>query len=107
MDPRVSSDDLYNRIVDLKMFAENTSPGIQVTVSCPLVRTDNAHANAKLVQLKGKLIKSAEDGLMKIIRNDNITEEHLSIKGLHLKQGGTVQLAKNMIEFMKNIEQGV
>ena len=104
VDPNLSSDDVYDRIMDLKSYAETTAPGIQVTVSCPLVRTDDLRANSKLVQVKNRLIRSSKDGLVSIITNDNIKEEHLSNKGLHLSQPGTRQLALNMISFMKNIK---
>ena len=69
-----------------------------------MLRTDNPHANEKLLEVK-KFLRETPG--LSLIVNDNITEEHLSTKGLHLKQVGTIQLAKNMIEFMKNIKQGV
>ena len=88
----------------LKTFAEELSPGIKVTISCPMIRTDNPLANKKLVQVK-EMIKKVEG--LSIIENDNITKDHLSVEGLHLKPTGTTQLARNMIAFMQNIEQDV
>ena len=96
--------EILRGILDLKSYAEELSPGVKVTISCPMLRTDNPHANEKLLEVKKFLRETAG---LSLIDNDNITEEHLSTKGLHLKQGGTIQLAKNMIEFMKNIKQGV
>ena len=103
VDNKLSSDEIFDRIMDLKVFVESEVPGIKVTVSCPLVRTDNARANAKLLQVKNRLIRSSENGQVTIIRNDNIDESHLSDKGLHLKQIGTKELAKNMIAFMREV----
>ena len=96
--------EILKGILDLKSYAEELSPGVHVTISCPMLRTDNSFANEELLEVKRIL---RETPGLSLIVNDNITEGHLSIKGLHLNQGGTVQLAKNMIEFMKNIEQGV
>jgi hypothetical protein len=90
--------------MELKTFAETTAPGVQVTVCCPMVRTDDAQANAKLLRTKNRLVKSAQDGLLKIITNDNITEKHLSSKGLHLSPSGTRQLAVNMIAYMQSLK---
>jgi hypothetical protein len=104
VDRHISSDDIYNKIMDLKAFAEETSPGINVVISCPLVRTDDAHAKLKLVQVKNRLKRASGDGIIKIIENDNIEEKHLSTKGLHLNGAGTRELAKNMISYMRGIQ---
>ena len=102
-----SAKSIFEGIMDLKMLAENLSPGIVVTISYPMVRTDNVVAHEKLLGVKAMLEKSKDSGLLSsVINNDNITEDHLSRKGLHLKQTGTTQLAKNMIAFMKSINEG-
>ena len=38
-----------------------------------------------------------------ILRNDNIEEEQLGKKGLHLSGYGTGRLAKNLIEMIKEL----
>jgi hypothetical protein len=95
-------EDILKGIMDLKTFAEKTSPGVKVTISCPMIRTDNQQAHSKLLKVKKMLMETPG---LSTIDNNNITEAHLSSKGLHLKQSGTVQLAMNMIKFMREIGQ--
>jgi hypothetical protein len=95
-----SPQEIFEGIMLLKELAEELSPGIKVTISCPMVRTDDQMANEKLLEVK-RLIKDVSG--LSIISNDNIGVDHLSTKGLHLSPSGTTQLAKNMISFMQNI----
>ena len=90
-----SAQGIFNGIMELKTLAEKLSPGVKVTVSYPMIRTDNNVANQKLLEVKEMLQDCHLRGLS-IINNDNITVDHLSTKGLHLSQNGTTQLAKNM-----------
>ena len=99
-----SAKDIFEGILELKTLAENISPGIVVTISCPMIRTDDPQANKTLLEMKGMLMESSKQWGLSIIINDNILEDHLSKKGLHLKQSGTVQLAQNMIAFMRGID---
>ena len=99
VDRNTSADMIFDGIADLKSFAESKVPGIQVTISCPTVRTDNSVANAKLSQLNNRLKRSG----LSIIQNDDITKDHLGKRGLHLKPIGTKSLAVNMITFMRGL----
>ena len=98
-DINTSADDIYDRLIDLKTFAESSVPGIDVVLSCPTVRRDNGLANAKLVQVKNRLKRSG----LNIIDNDNILYDDLSRKGLHLKPPGTRKLAANMIAYVRSL----
>lgn len=103
-DKNISSDSIFESILDLKASAESTVPGIKVHISCPMVRTDDTRANAKLIQVKNKLVQAKEKDELSIILNDNITaEKHLSEKGLHLSSYGTKVLATNMIQFIRQL----
>ena len=42
-----TSDEMFDSLVALKTFAENKVEGMKVTLSCPILRTDNAIANFK------------------------------------------------------------
>ena len=95
----VTSDDLFDGLMELKNFAESKVPGIMVIFSCPILRTDNSIANAKQIQLKHRLKRSGLD----IIENDDIKCEDLGKKGLHLKPSGSTKLAKNILQYLKNI----
>jgi hypothetical protein len=95
--PSETADSLYDKLVDLKEFAETMVPGLVVTISCPMVRSDNKWANAKLIWLKNRLRRSGHN----VIVNDNITYEHLSRRGLHLNQVGTNILTSNISNFIR------
>ena len=95
----VTSDMLYERITRLKRYAESKVKGMDVTISCPPVRSDNGIANVKLVHIRNQLKRNG----YKIIENDNITYEHLGKKGLHLNSRGTGRLAMNMIACIKRL----
>ena len=91
-------------MMDLKASAESNVPGIKVHISCPMIRTDDTRANAKLVKVKKRLVEARENEELSIILNDNITaEKHLSEKGLHLSGYGTKVLATNMIKFIRQL----
>ena len=94
-----TSDDLYDGLMDLKRFAESKVKNIKVTFSCPIIRTDNAIANAKQIQLKNRLKRSGLD----VIENDDITEDDLGKKGLHLKPSGSTKLAKNILQYLRSV----
>ena len=94
-----SADDMFDQLMDLKAFAEDKVANIKVTLSLPIVRTDNNLANAKQIQLKNRLKRSG----LEVIVNDDIEKEDLARKGLHLKNSGTRKLAKNIIEYLKSV----
>ena len=94
-----TADDMFDRLMDLKNFAEEKVPTIKVTFSCPIIRTDNVLANFKQIQLKNRLKRSGLD----IVLNDNIEKDDLGKKGLHLKPGGSSKLAKNFIDYLKGV----
>ena len=98
-DKNVTSDMLYEKITRLKRYAESKVKGMDVTLSCPPVRSDNGIANVKLVHIRNQLKRNG----YKIIENGNITYEHPGKKGLHLNSRGTGRLAMNMIACIKRL----
>ena len=52
---KITSDELYDRLIQLKTYAEKKVPGMQVTLSCPTMRTDNGLANIKIIHLRNRL----------------------------------------------------
>ena len=80
-------------------FAETKVRGIHVTLSCPVVRSDNGLANTKLIALRNKLKRNG----LSIVNNENITYDHLGKKGLHLSRRGTGRLAMNMISYIQRL----
>ena len=96
---KITSDDLYDRLIRLKSYAEKKVPGMQITLSCPTIRTDNRLANIKIIHLRNRLKREG----INILSNENITEVHLGKKGLHLTNRGTSRLAMNMIAFIQGL----
>ena len=95
----MTSDDLYDGLMDLKSFAESKVANIKVTFSCPIICTDNIIANAKQIQFKNRMNRSGLD----IIEHDDISQDDLGKKGLHLKPNGGTKLAKNIINYLSNV----
>ena len=97
-----TSDEIFDGLIGLKKFAEERVPGIKVTISCPILRTDNVLAHAKLLKVKERLRREG----LETLSNDNINEGHLTSAGkhpgLHLNSKGTVELAKNYISYIQN-----
>ena len=101
----ITSDHIYDGLADLKNFAESVVPGLHVTISCPMVRSDNKWANEKLIRVKQRLMEDNEISGLSIIANDNITYDHLSVRsGLHLKQIGTNLLSDNVSDYIVSLK---
>ena len=94
---------LYNQIYDelfsLKRFIQNISPDTVVILSKPIMRTDNANANLNIRSLNAKLNNA---GVL-LLDNDNLREEHLGVKGLHLNDHGNAKLAVNIIRLIRRL----
>ena len=95
----VSSDDIFDGLLDLKAYAESKVPGITVTFSCPTIRFDNSVACIKLVFLRNRMKRAGQ----RIISNENITLEHIGKKGLHLNQKGVARLAMNLRAYVRDL----
>ena len=95
----MTSDDIFENLLQLKTFINEDTPDTKVTFSCPIVRHDNSLANLKIIHLRNKLKTSKES----IISNENIDNSFLGRKGLHLTPKGDTRLAMNFIQFLKNL----
>ena len=69
-------------------------PDCDVVVSEVIVRSDNASLNGKITNFN-KALKTMN---VDILRQQNITKNHLGKRGLHLNFSGNLQLARNLIE---------
>ena len=69
-------------------------PECDVVVSEVIVRSDNASLNGKITNFN-KALKTMN---VDILRQQNITKNHLGKRGLHLNFSGNLQLARNLIE---------
>ena len=69
-------------------------PECDVAVSEVIVRSDNASLNGKITNFN-KVLKTMN---VDILRQQNITKNHLGKRGLHLNLSGYLQLARNLIK---------
>ena len=95
----VTSEDIFKKLLDLKLYINKVVPETKVTFSCPTIRNDNSLANLKIIHLRNKLKTSKEN----IITNENIDYSHLGRKGLHLTPKGDTRLAMNFIDFLRHL----
>ena len=98
-----SAEDIFNNIILLKNNIEELLPNCEVFLSSLVKRTDDVKAN-NVAREVNYLLKASK---MKLVINDNITEEHLGKRGLHLNQSGNVLLASNMLNAIRscNVEK--
>ena len=88
-----TSDIILNELMELQSHIENTLPSCTVIISEPTIRLDIAKASLTIKQINEKL----RNMNINMLRNDNITANHISKKGLHLNAKGTGRLALNII----------
>ena len=94
-----TSEAIMFRIDELVKFVKRKLPQCTVIMSTPTIRLDLAKATLTTKRLSEKIKISQHQTIV----NDNITKEHLGLKGLHLNSRGTVQLAKNFLDTLKNL----
>ena len=79
------------------------SPETEIVISLPILRIDRGgQYTKKLRELKARMKKYCSQKRIKTIDNDNITEESLGMKGLHLNKRGVAKLANNLLNFLNN-----
>ena len=84
-------------------LVETESPQTEVVISLPILRKDREGQYTKKVrELKAKMKKYCTQKNIKTIENENITEEGLGMKGLHLNKRGVAKLAHNFLDFLNN-----
>ena len=94
-----ASNEILDDILKLKLFIEKELPGCIITISCPIIRTDNGIAKITMHHLRNKI-----EGLkISYISNANLKSSHLGKQGLHLNARGSGRLAMNFIDFMRRL----
>ena len=96
--PNKSSECILIEMLQLKKFIEDSLNGCKVIISCPTDRYDDPKAKLTILHLRRKL-KNLE---IPIILNDNIYDDCIGKRGLHLNEKGSGRLAMN---FMSHIRQ--
>ena len=93
-----TADEILNEIENLISFIKEILPDVKIYHSCPIIRTDNAQANAVLNKLN-QLLKDKPNSIL----NENIDKSCLGRKGLHLNPKGSGRLAINYISLMQRL----
>ena len=92
-----SSEELLAELLALKNWILEVLPGVIITMSCPTIRNDNQKARLTILNLRKKL----NDLKLSTIINDNIVENHLGRKRLHLNNRGSARLAMNYLAHIR------
>ena len=92
-----TSREILDKPLKLKTFISEKCPQCQTIFSTPTIRSDKAKANLTVRQLTNHLLQLEID----VVDNRNITDRCIGRKGLHLNISGTIQLAKNFLNFIK------
>ena len=94
-----SADEMVNETLQLNKFCIEIIPDIHVIVSLPIMRMDNRMANYNIQQFGSMMCQFN----IHLLNNDNITEDHLGKKGLHLSRRGVGRLALNIISQIRQL----
>ena len=94
-----TSDEIICDLLELKTFIESKLPNCVIIISTLTERIDKRQAGviSKNVNAKLKLLD------IHLLNNDNIKQEHLGKKGLHLNKFGTCRIAMNIISLIKRL----
>ena len=85
--------DILNKLLQLKSFIQKKLPDAEITISTPILRSDNGKAALTARQLTNHLINLK----INFLDSRNITSKHLSLTDLHLNQAGSNLLTKDII----------
>jgi len=93
------AESIFKNLTNLVSYIKNILPSVNITVSAPIIGSDNGKANLTIINLASLIQKSGMDTM----DNSNIHCEHLGKKGLHLNGKGTGRLAMNTINLIRKL----
>ena len=94
-----SSDKIIEKLAKLRDYIKSKLPNCQLIFSSLINRNDNANARLVVENTNKKL----EHLNCQVLDNENITNDYLGKKGLHLVPRGTSRLAMNVINILKQL----
>ena len=92
-----TSREILDKLLQLKFFISEKSPQCQTIFSTPTIGLDKANANLTVRQLTNHLLQLKTV----LVDNRNIIDLCIGRKGIHLNFSGTIQLAENFANFIK------
>ena len=90
---------ILNDLIKLKQSIELKHTGVEEIIACPIIRTDDSKARVTIL----KFIDKIKELNVKYLLNDNIGENCLEKKGLHLSQRGVARFAINLINLLRRL----
>ena len=91
------SHEILNELLDLKNWIPTKLPETKVIISCPTIRRDNQKARLTILRLRSNLQQLD----INLISNENVLEEHLAYKGLHLNNRRSNRLAWDYLSYIR------
>ena len=92
-----TSREILDKLLKLKTFISEKCPQCQTILSTATIRSAKAKTNLAVRQLTNHLLQLKIDE----VDNINITDRCIGRKWLHLNFSGTIQLAKDFVNFNK------
>ena len=91
-----TSREILGKLLKLKTFISEKCPQCQTIFSTPTIRSDKAKSNLTVRQLTKHLLQLK----IEVVDDRNIRDRCIGRKGLHLNFSGTIQFAKNFVNFI-------
>ena len=99
----MDDNDTINFLDKAVELSRKECPKNKVAISLPIMRKDkDGKYTRKVRDLKRKIQKHCMEENIPFIDNDNISQDGLGMKGLHLNRKGNSQLARNFIDFINS-----
>ena len=94
-----SSKQIFDWLMDLKLYIESILPEVKLIFSKPIWCLDDQKANLTL----SNLCKLLDASGLRLLDYSNIVSEHIGKKGLHLNGRGMGRLAMNIISLLRKL----
>ena len=95
----MTSRNMLDKVLQLKTAVLDSDKKCKVILSQPMTRVDDGKAGFTIQKLNGLL----EEMDIPIVKNRNITADHLGSKGLHLNPHGIARFAMNLKASIKKL----
>ena len=92
---------LLNNIKKIVTKTKQKSPNTVISFSNLIIRKDKKNLENLLADTNSRLKNYCSQKSLRLINHDNIKENHLGVKKLHLNRKGNSVFAKNLLNFIE------
>ena len=92
---------LLNNVKKIVNKTKKKSPTTVISFSNIIIRKDRRNIKKKRSDTNARLKNYCSQKNIDLINNDNLKENHLGIKKLHLNRKGNTLFAKNLLNFLE------